>query len=97
MAFGRSTIAPADFPGPDEEIAPRAGESPRAGAAEQTLVLAGGCFWCTEAVYRELDGVLAVVSGYAGGTPETANYQAVCTGRTDHAEAIEIRFDPNRA
>lgn len=97
MAFGRSTIAPDDFPGPDQELATRAGESPRAGEAEQTLVLAGGCFWCTEAVYRELDGVAAVVSGYAGGTSETANYQAVSGGRTDHAEAIEIRFDPRRA
>ena len=97
MAFGRSTVAPADFPGPDEELLPRAGESPRAGEAEQTLVLAGGCFWCTEAVYRELDGVMSVVSGYAGGSPETANYRAVCGGATSHAEAIEIRYDPARA
>lgn len=97
MALSRSTVAPSDFPGPDEELEPRAGESPRAGEAERTLVLAGGCFWCTEAVYRELDGVLSVVSGYAGGTPETANYEAVCEGRTGHAEAIEIRFDPARA
>jgi len=59
--------------------------------------LAGGCFWCTEAVYRELAGVISVVSGYAGGTPETANYKDVCSGKTDHAEAIEIRYDPVRA
>jgi peptide-methionine (S)-S-oxide reductase len=89
MFFRRSSVAPSDFPGPDEEL--------RANETERTLVLAGGCFWCTEAVYRELEGVLSVVSGYAGGTPETANYQAVCSGRTDHAEAIAIRFDPARA
>ncbi|MGQ0802070.1 MAG: peptide-methionine (S)-S-oxide reductase MsrA [Pseudomarimonas sp.] len=58
------------------------------------LVLAGGCFWCTEAVYRQLDGVLDVVSGYAGGSPETANYKDVCSGATDHAEAIAIEYQP---
>ncbi len=58
------------------------------------LVLAGGCFWCTEAVYRQLDGVLDVVSGYAGGSAETANYRDVCSGDTDHAEAIAIEYQP---
>jgi peptide-methionine (S)-S-oxide reductase len=57
-------------------------------------VLAGGCFWCTEAVYRQIDGVSDVVSGYAGGTAETANYEAVCSGRTGHAEAIRVTYDP---
>ena len=66
------------------------------GEAGGTLVLAGGCFWCTEAVYRQLDGVLSVRPGYAGGAAETANYDDVCTGRTGHAEAIEIVFDPAR-
>jgi peptide-methionine (S)-S-oxide reductase len=61
-----------------------------------TIVLAGGCFWCTEAVFLPLDGVLAVRSGYAGGTADTANYQAVCSGLTNHAEAIEVRYDPAR-
>ena len=59
-------------------------------------VLAGGCFWCTEAVYRQLAGVLDVVPGYAGGDAATANYEAVCSGRTAHAEAIRIRYDPAR-
>lgn len=63
---------------------------------EQTAVLAGGCFWCTEAVFRELDGVLAVNSGYSGGSAATANYDRVCSGTTAHAEAISIRFDPQR-
>ena len=64
--------------------------------AGSTIVLAGGCFWCTEAVYRQLDGVLLVRPGYAGGNVQTANYQDVCSGATGHAEAIEIRFDPSR-
>ncbi len=64
--------------------------------AGDTLVLAGGCFWCTEAVYRQLDGVLSVRPGYAGGAAETATYKRVCGGDTGHAEVIEIVFDPAR-
>lgn len=60
----------------------------------QTAVLAGGCFWCVEAVFKALKGVQSVTSGYAGGTAQTANYQSVCSGTTDHAEVIEIRYDP---
>jgi peptide-methionine (S)-S-oxide reductase len=60
----------------------------------RTVVLAGGCFWCTEGVFRQLDGVIDVIPGYSGGTKETANYEAVCTGRTGHAEAIRINYDP---
>jgi len=67
---------------------------PAPGAAEAQAVLAGGCFWCTEAVYRQLAGVIDVESGYAGGSAETANYRAVCEGTTDHAEAIRIRYRP---
>ncbi|MBX3445055.1 MAG: peptide-methionine (S)-S-oxide reductase MsrA [Planctomyces sp.] len=59
-----------------------------------TAVLAGGCFWCTEAVFQQLNGVLTVESGYAGGSRETANYEAVCGGRTGHAEAVRITYDP---
>lgn len=59
----------------------------------ETAILAGGCFWCVEAVFRELDGVVRVESGYCGGTRETADYRRVCTGRTDHAEAVRISFD----
>jgi peptide-methionine (S)-S-oxide reductase len=62
--------------------------------ARQTAVLAGGCFWCTEAVFLQIEGVEKVVSGYSGGESRTANYDAVCTGRTGHAEAIQITFDP---
>ena len=84
-------IAPDDFPNPIMDL-PQA--SP--GAPPATAVLAGGCFWCTEAVYSQLDGVLAVTPGYAGGTRETADYETVCTGRTKHAEAIRITYDPAR-
>jgi peptide-methionine (S)-S-oxide reductase len=62
----------------------------------QTAVLAGGCFWCVEAVFKELKGVESVRSGYAGGSAETANYKAVCSGMTDHAEAIEVVYDPSK-
>jgi len=62
----------------------------------EEIVLAGGCFWCVEAVFEQLDGVLDVVSGYAGGSAKTANYEAVCTGKTGHAESVKIVFDPDR-
>jgi len=60
----------------------------------KTAVLAGGCFWCTEAAFEQLAGVLDVTSGYMGGSRETANYRAVCGGDTGHAEAIRITYDP---
>src|SRR6185503_17017766 len=60
---------------------------------EKTAVFAGGCFWCVEAVFKELKGVISVRSGYAGDSAATANYRSVCSGRTNHAEAIEVRYD----
>jgi methionine-S-sulfoxide reductase len=60
----------------------------------KTAVFAGGCFWCTEAAFEQLEGVLDVTSGYIGGSRETANYRAVCGGDTGHAEAIKITYDP---
>ena len=84
-------IVPDEFPDPVTDL-PLAAP----GGPPGTAVLAGGCFWCTEAVYRELDGVLAVTPGYAGGTRETADYETVSTGRTGHAEAIRITYDPSR-
>ena len=87
---GNRTVSPAEFPDPAIDI-------PAPGAAEpQTAVLAAGCFWCVEAVFKALDGVLAVTSGYAGDTAETADYRSVCSGSTAHAEVVEIRFDPRR-
>jgi peptide-methionine (S)-S-oxide reductase len=63
---------------------------------EQTIVLAGGCFWGVEAVFEQLKGVSNVVSGYSGGTAKTANYDAVSRGATDHAEAVKITYDPQQ-
>ena len=60
----------------------------------ESVVLAGGCFWCTEAVFEPVEGVLDVVSGYAGGVEDTADYQDVSSGQTKHAEAIKITYNP---
>ena len=84
-------VLPNDFPDPVVDLPAAA-----PGAPPATAVLAGGCFWCTEAVYSQLDGVLAVTPGYAGGTRETANYETVSTGCTKHAEAIRVTYDPAR-
>ena len=65
-------------------------------AAEETAVFAGGCFWGVEAVFEHVKGVNSVVSGYSGGTKETANYETVSSGRTDHAESVMIKFDPTK-
>jgi peptide-methionine (S)-S-oxide reductase len=62
----------------------------------QTAILAGGCFWGVQAVYQHTDGVISAVSGYSGGTKETANYDLVSAGRSRHAEAVEIKFDPKK-
>ncbi|HKY91103.1 MAG TPA: peptide-methionine (S)-S-oxide reductase MsrA [Nevskiaceae bacterium] len=85
---GASRAPHTKFPDPPEDLA----ES----GSPKSIVLAGGCFWCVEAVYRQLDGVLSVVSGYAGDTAASANYEAVCSGRTNHAEVVKIEYDPAR-
>jgi peptide-methionine (S)-S-oxide reductase len=65
------------------------------GMVMETFVLAGGCFWCLDAVYRSLDGVADVVSGYTGGNFKHPDYETVCTGLTGHAEAVAVTFDPD--
>ncbi|MGM0399220.1 MAG: peptide-methionine (S)-S-oxide reductase MsrA [Halobacteriota archaeon] len=60
----------------------------------RTATLAGGCFWCIEAAMKELDGVLSATSGYCGGSVADPTYDAVCTGETGHAEAVQIEYDP---
>lgn len=81
------------LPLPTTEYAPdkaaKAGET-------RTAVFAGGCFWCVEGVFEQLDGVKGAVSGYAGGTKETANYKEVCSGTTKHAEAVSVTYDPSK-
>ena len=60
-----------------------------------TFVVAGGCFWCLDAVYRTLNGVTDVISGYSGGTTDNPSYEEVCTGTTGHAEVVKVVFDEN--
>ena len=62
--------------------------------ASETATLAGGCFWCTEAVFQRLRGVEKVVSGYTGGSVPDPTYREVCSGLTGHAEAVQVTFDP---
>ncbi len=93
LACGAATAADesvADIPDPalDAPLAPTKGE--------RTVVLAGGCFWGVEAVFEHVNGVTNVVSGYSGGTSETASYDAVSAGETEHAEAVRITYDPSR-
>jgi peptide-methionine (S)-S-oxide reductase len=86
----RPTHAAADLPKPQTDIPTTQPGTTR------TAVLAGGCFWCTEGVFEQLEGVKDVVSGYAGDSKENANYQAVSNGATKHAEAIQITYDPGK-
>jgi peptide-methionine (S)-S-oxide reductase len=60
---------------------------------QETAIFAGGCFWCTEAVFQRINGVHTVISGYTGGAIKNPAYREICTGRTGHAEAIKIEFD----
>ena len=79
----------------DEAPASQPDDGPET-SATKTAVLAGGCFWCVEAVFEQLDGVQEVVSGYAGGTAESADYDSVSRGATQHAEAVRVTYDPSK-
>lgn len=61
---------------------------------QEYAVFGGGCFWCTEAIYKRVNGVLSVVPGYAGGETESPTYSEVCSGKTGHAEVVRVEFDP---
>jgi peptide-methionine (S)-S-oxide reductase len=63
-------------------------------ASQESATLGGGCFWCLEAVYQQMEGVTSVVSGYMGGQVENPTYQQVCTGATGHVEVVRVTFDP---
>jgi peptide-methionine (S)-S-oxide reductase len=76
-------------------IPPPSLDNPKVSGPAQTAVIAGGCFWGVQGVYQHVRGVRQALSGYAGGTRATADYEAVSRGRTGHAESVEIRFDPN--
>ncbi|HEY4318003.1 MAG TPA: peptide-methionine (S)-S-oxide reductase MsrA [Herbaspirillum sp.] len=60
-----------------------------------TAIVGGGCFWCTEAVYKQVKGVTAVESGYAGGKVDNPSYEQICTGTTGHAEVVKLTYDPD--
>ena len=83
-----SDKAPVEIPNPvvDEATAAKSGQ--------ETLVLAGGCFWGVQAVFQHVKGVISATSGYSGGASSTAEYEAVSTGRTGHAESVKIVYDP---
>ena len=85
-----STLLAAEFPDPSVD-----NKSP-AGVGKQTAVLAGGCFWCVEAVFRQIEGVEKVVSGYSGGDAASARYDIVSTGKTGHAESVQVTYDPRK-
>ena len=83
-------MAVSDLPKPATDL-------PAASTGEtRTAVFAGGCFWCVEAVFEQLDGVTDVVSGYAGGKKQDAQYETVGSGRTNHAESVKITYDPSK-
>src|SRR5947208_12927509 len=91
LAFAAPTRAAEDavvIPAPAVDAAPASGI--------QTAVIAGGCFWGVQGVFQHTAGVVNAVSGYAGGTKATADYQTVSSGRTGHAESVEIKYDPKK-
>lgn len=88
MARGAGAEAAVKLPAPAFDL-------PVSGAT-QTVVLAGGCFWGVQAVFQHTEGVLNAVSGYSGGRKETANYQAIGSGATGHAEAVQVTYDPSK-
>lgn len=92
MSCDRPVHAVDDYPQPSADLAPQADGD----TVDRTAVLAGGCFWCVEAVFEQLEGVKDVQSGYAGDTAENATYEKVSAGQTKHAEAIQITYDPSK-
>ena len=96
IGAGRLLMAPAALAEAATVLPGPAVDQPAAEASGlQTAVLAGGCFWGVQAVFQHTKGVTKAVSGYAGGTKESANYEAVSSGRTGHAESVEVTFDPS--
>ena len=90
LAILPAQAAAASFPDPATDV-DRASVK-----GKQIAVFSGGCFWCTEAVFEQIAGIDKVISGYAGGDKKSAHYEIVSAGKTDHAESIQITFDPAR-
>lgn len=94
-----ATISLGYFPSAAENarvVPPPAVDSPAGQAASEVIVLAGGCFWGVQGVFQHVEGVTSAVSGYAGGARATASYDKVTSGRTGHAEAVRITYDPRK-
>src|SRR5471032_3385564 len=98
IGFGLAVfaLAPGKSSAESATVVPAPSVDETASAATETAVLAGGCFWGVQGVFQHVDGVTAAVSGYAGGARDTAEYSTVSSGRTGHAEAVQITFDPHR-
>src|SRR5689334_14315190 len=90
VAVASLTLRAASFPDPTIDNKSLVGDLFR---GDQTAVLAGGCFWCVEAVFRQIAGVDQVVSGYTGGDAATAHYDLVSTGKTGHVESVKITYN----
>jgi methionine-S-sulfoxide reductase len=82
----------------NSKLSPTVAETDNSGSSSSidTITLGGGCFWCVEAIYERLEGVTKVVSGFSGGTVKNPTYEEVCTGRTGHAEVVQIYFDSSK-
>ncbi len=99
LAFGCNSSSAQDKATPKGASEQKTSENEKKKEEEmklETATFAGGCFWCTEAVFLALDGVDSVLPGYMGGKTENPTYKAVCTGTTGHAEVIQIKFDPEK-
>jgi peptide-methionine (S)-S-oxide reductase len=95
QTYGSAAEPATEIPAPTIE-APKEGASKAGTSGLQTVVLAGGCFWGVQAVFQHVKGVSQAVSGYAGGTKETATYEVVSSGQTGHAESVQVTFDPRQ-
>lgn len=95
LAIAAVQIAPT-FASEEAVMIPAPATDAQAADGLQTAVIAGGCFWGVQGVYQHTNGVVSAVSGYSGGSKSTANYTAIGTGTTGHAEAVEIKYDPKK-
>jgi peptide-methionine (S)-S-oxide reductase len=93
LSLSATTLHAANFPDPAIDNKSLVGDLLK---GDQTAVLAGGCFWCVEAVFRQIAGVDQVVSGYTGGDAATAHYDLVSTGKTGHVESVKITYNPRK-
>ena len=96
LLLGVAYLGRAAFAAEDAVVIPPPAQDRLNGEGTQTAVLAGGCFWGVQGVFQHTKGVINAVSGYAGGVKENAEYEKVGTGRTGHAESVQIRFDPTQ-